>query len=477
MTSPSPASHDVDPVARRALTINLDERLYGTFAEIGAGQEVARWFFNVGGAAGTVAKTMSAYDMTFSDAIYGKASRYVSRERLDEMLDHEYRLLEERLGPGRGDRTCFFAFADTAAARSHHGGNECHAWLGVRFQASPRTPPNDFVVHARLLDGTSQRQQEAVGRLGVNLCTSAFYHHRDPSRMVETLLDDVGRDRLEIDHCELRGPSFARIDNRLLSLHLVRHGFTPAVLFAVDGRPVLASEGIRRKAVLVERGRFAPVTRMNLEMLESARTLFEDDSTRRAGPSETCPAILEVMEITMNNLRDGVAVAEADFLERVDLIAAAGRCVLVSDLGPFHRLAEYFAERAVDHTGIVLGIPLLRELFSERHYQDLDGGILEAFGRLFTQSVRLYVQPTRDPIDGRIVTVDSLHVAPHLRHLYRHLLENGFLRPLPCDEARLRTYSSEEVRSRIASGDPSWKELVDPAVAEVIERRRYFTGR
>jgi hypothetical protein len=465
----------IDPVARKALRINLDERLYGTFAEIGAGQEVARNFFNVGGAAGTVAKTMSAYDMTFSDAIYGPATRYVSVERLTEMLEHEFGLLQERLAAARGGTTCFFAFANTAAARSHHGGNECHAWMGLRFQTRPGEAPSDILLHTRMNDQTSPLQQEALGRLGVNLCTAAFYHWRKPNELVEALLEDIDRRRLEIDWLSLRGPAFndhatPPVDNRLVALQLVRLGFTPAVLFDEEGTPMLAADAIRRKAVLVERGRFAPVTRFNLEMLAGARQRFERDVTTDAA----CPAIVEVMEITMNNLRDRGMVDDADFLARVDLISAAGKMVLVSDLGPFHRLAEYLAERRVVRTGIVLGVPLLQEVFAEAHYRDLAGGILEAFGRLFTHSVRLYVQPTRDPLDGRVITAETLSVASHLRHLLRHLLENDFLSGIPHDEASLRTYSSEQVRARIASGDESWKDFVDPAVAELIEARRYF---
>lgn len=479
MSSPPLA---VDPVAEKALAINLDERLYGTFAEIGAGQEVARHFFRVGGAAGTIAKTMSAYDMTFSDAIYGQASRYVSLERLTEMLDHEFALLQERLATTRGSRTCFFAFADTAAALSHRGGNPCHTWMGLRFQTRPSEPPSEVLIHARMHDRSNQSQQEVIGQLGVNLCSAAFYHWKTPYRLVELLLDGIDLSRIEIDWISLRGPAFEEhatqaVDNRLLALHLVRLGFTPAVLFDAGGTPLLAADAIRKKAVLVERGRFAPVTALNLAMLADARRLFEEDlSTKEfttiahAGP----PDILEVMEITMNNLRDHGSVDDSDFLERVDLLSAAGKMVLVSELGAFHRLAEYLAEREVAQTGIVLGVPLLREVFGEAHYRELPGGILEAFGRLFTHSVRMYVQATRDLLDGRVMTADSLPVASHLTHLLRHILENRFLRGIPYDETTLRTYSSEQVRARIASGDLSWKDYVVPAVAELIESRGYF---
>jgi hypothetical protein len=463
----------LDPTAEKALAINVDGSLYGTFAEIGAGQEVARWFFSVGGAAGTVAKTMSAYDMTVSDAIYGKAARYVSRERVEEMLDHEYALLRERLDATRGDRTRFFAFADTAAARSFSGNNECHAWMAVRFQHASRAEPSDVILHVRMLDPTNARQQEAIGRLGVNLLHASFNGWREPRGMIERLLDDVGRDRLEIDWIMVRGPAFAAADNRLLCLHLVRIGFTPALLFAADGTPLLVSEAIRRRPVLVERGRFAPVTKLNLEMMALARERFAADAAA-ARPAAPAGEACEIMEIAMNNLRDRGQAGDEEFLARVDLLSAVGKMVLVSDLAAFYALAEYLAARNVERTIFVLGVPLLRELFNEGFYKDLGGGILEAFGRLFTKQVWMYVHATRDAIDGRVITAETLRVAPHLSHLLDHLRINGLIRPLSCDESRLRTYSSEDVRARICGGDPSWRELVAPEVAERIEKLGAF---
>jgi hypothetical protein len=420
--------------------------------------------------------------MTVSDAIYGKTQRYVSRERIEQMLDHEYDLLRERLDSVRGDRTRFFVFADTAAARSFKGGNECHAWMGLRFQHAVRSPTSDILLHVRMLDATNALQQEAVGRLGVNLTYAAFHHWQDPRALIESLLDAIGRERLEIDWIHMRGPAFGGIDNRLLSLHLVRIGFTPALLFDVDGTPLLASESIRKTRVLVERGRFAPVTKLNLEMMDRARACFEAEPAQPARQPATAPTgkpgeIREIMEITMNNLRDRGTAEDADFLARVDLLSAAGKMVLVTDIGAFHTLGEYLADRHVEQTGLVLGVPLLRELFNESHYQHLDGGILEAFGRLFTHRVRLYVHPTRDMLDGRVITADTVTVAPHLTHLLEHLRVNGLIRGLPCDESALRTYSSEEVRSRICSGDPSWKELVAPKVAAHIEQNGYFGAR
>ncbi len=458
----------LDPTAERALALNLNQDVYGTFAEIGAGQEVARWFFSVGGAAGTVAKTMSAYDMAFSDAIYGKAPRYVSLERVEEMLTHEFDLLRERLDTARGERTRFFAFADTASARSFSGGNDCHAWAGIRFQHAFRAEPSDLIIHVRLLDPTNPLQQEAVGRLGVNLTHAALNLWQKPFAMVDALLDEIGPARMEIDWISASGPAFKSTNDRVLTLQLVRGGYTPAVLFDSEGRPTLAAEAVRKKCVLVERGRFAPVTKLNLDMVARASAAFSSDGAHD---------IREIMEISMQNLRGDAQVTDADFLARIDLLAAAGKMTLVSAIGPFYQLVEYLAARHVSRSGLVVGVPLLRAIFDERHYHALPGGILEGCGRLFTNAVRLYVHPTRDSIDGRVVTVENLRVSPHLAPLLEYLRANGLLSGLICDESDLRTYTSDEVRARICSGDPIWKDLVVPEVAALIESSGCFGGR
>jgi len=237
---------------RKALTINLDEPRYGTFAEIGAGQEVARVFFQAGGASGTIAKTISAYDMTFSDAIYGKAPRYVSRERLGLMLDHEYDLLNERLSAQRGDRTTFFAFADTVAARNFKGTNEAHGWMGIRFQTEPGGPPSEVVLHVRMWDKENVLQQQALGIIGVNLIYGALYYTADPRKLVASLLDNLSADRIEVDMLKLSGPAFNNVDNRLMSLLLVQFGLTNAVMFGPDGDVLQPSEVLHHKAILVE---------------------------------------------------------------------------------------------------------------------------------------------------------------------------------------------------------------------------------
>src|SRR5256885_1528897 len=360
----------------KALRINLDPAKYGTFAEIGAGQEVARRFFRVGGGAGTIAKTMSAYDMTFSDAIYGRANRYVSRVRLQKMLDHEYDLLIERLDRKFGNEKTFFVFADTVAARSFKERNESHGWLGVRFQPQPRVQPSQIIIHVRLLDEANVEQQEALGVIGVNLLHGAFYD-RQPEKLISFLQQNLPPGRIEVDMMKFSGPLFQNVDNRLMSLQLVSQGLTDAVMFEADGETVQPAEVFYKKAILVERGSFRPVTYATNDMLDGARRVFlkhcdcsEDD-------------IIVLMEMTLENLGADGEVDHADFLARVDILRALGRTVLISKFGEYYRLAGYLFRYTTPAIGLVMGVPRLIENFSAKYYTNLQGGNLEAVGRKF----------------------------------------------------------------------------------------------
>ncbi len=255
---------------RKALTLNLDAQVYGTFAEIGAGQEVARHFFTAGGASATIAKSMSAYDMKFSDDIYGRCKRYVSIERLLQMLDHEYELLVERLMDTRGKDTTFFVYANTVAARNYQGTNECHGWMGIRFQLAPQCLPNDIMIHVRMLDNTTIAQQEALGIIGVNLIYGAFIYNHDYKVFIESLADNLGNARIEVDMITFKGPAFEHLDNRILSLQLVQQGLTNAVIFSPDGSVLQPSEVLYKKSILLERGSFRPITHINIDMITCA---------------------------------------------------------------------------------------------------------------------------------------------------------------------------------------------------------------
>ena len=460
----------------KALQINLDQRRYGTFAEIGAGQEVVRWFFRAGGAAGTIAKSMSAYDMAVSDAIYGKAERYVCRQRLEAMLEHEHRLNIGRLSEQRGATTSFFSFADTVSARSFRGGNECHGWMGVRFQSRPRDDDSEIIIHVRMLDGENALQQEALGIVGVNLLYGAFFLSSEPELLIESLVDGLTTKRIEIDMIEFSGIEFRQVDNRLMSMKLVQVGLSGAAMFDPSGTVLQPSEVLRRKNVLVERGSFRPVCHPNMDMIRCARENFARDlAAESAAGGHLDTDVVELMELTMRNLREeGGQVDRADFLARADMLAASGKTVLISDYFEYYRLAGYLGQHTKDRIGIVMGASSLRDLFEEKYYTALEGGILESFGRLFKNELRLYIYPLLDGKTGALRTAQTLEVAPHLRKLYGHLLDNGFIRQLEnVDEDCLRIFSRDALR-KLRTGDQSWEAMVPPEVAHVIKARRFL---
>ena len=455
---------------QKALQINLDPSKYGTFVEIGAGQEVARWFFRVGGASGTIAKTMSAYDMTVSDAIYGPCERYVSRQRLTAMLEREYGLLIERLAQKRGASTKFFVFANTVAARSYSSRKdmEAHGWLGVRFQTEPQGEPSQIIIHARLLDPENLQEQEALGVIGVNLLHAALYHHADPAALLDALLDNLTAERVEVDMVKLTGPAFAGVDNRVMALQLVQRGLTKAAMFLANGEVVQPADALYKKSILVERGSFRPVTKTTLDMLECATSLFVQE------PKVQGEDVTVLMEMTLKNLIDGDRIDPKDFLDRVDILAALGKNVLISNYGEYHRLAAYLFRHTKKMIGIVMGVPTLREIFEEKYYADLEGGILESFGRLFKNDLKLYAYPLREAKTGALITAGNLRVAPHLRHLYAYLIENRLIESLrDFDECCLPIFS-RDVLANIRSGDPAWEVMVPPAVAQIIKERKLF---
>ncbi len=456
---------------QKALQINLDATNYGTFAEIGAGQEVARWFFRVGGAAGTIAKTISAYDMTVSDAIYGRSERYVSRQRLQTMLDHEFGLMQERLNEKRGATTRFFVFANTVAARSYTRTDDCHGWMGIRFQSAPRSEPSDIIIHVRMLDRDNLQQQEALSIIGVNLIHGALYFNGDARAFIRSLLDHLTNERVEVDMIKFSGPDFARVDNRLMSLQLVQQGLANAAMFTGTGEVVQASEVLYKKSILVERGSFRPVTHVNIDMLKCARAHFIQE------PNVQGAEIVELMEMTLHKLTDGGEIDHQDFLDRVDILGALGKTVLISNYGEFHRLATYLFRHTKKMIGITMGVPTLKEIFEEKYYTDLEGGILESFGRLFKNDLKLYIYPYMDPATASVITAGNMRVAPHLRHLYAYLVENHFIQGLRDFNEAYLPIMSREALAKIRADDPSWEQMVPAEVAHLINQRRLFHSR
>ena len=456
----------------KALELNLAPQIYGTFAEIGAGQETANWFFRVSGTAGLVAKTISAYDMTMSDALYGRAERYVSAARLHAMLDHEYDILLERLGPKRAADTTFFSFCNTVRARGYQDSGECHGWLGVRFQKNPGDPPSDVILHVRLLDSRTIDQMEALGVIGVNLIHSVFHHRETLRTFVDSLVDNIERGRVEVDLLKFSGHGYDHFDNRLCALHLVESGLTEATMFLPDGEVVQPAETLYRHPVLLLRGSFDPVTNLHLAMLEQAQATFRGmlSDDERAGVVELC-------EISMHNLLRGPGIDPDDFIDRADALQALGKTVLVSSCAEFHRMAAFLNRCTRKPVGIILSIGLLNELFKAKWSENLAGGLLESFGRLFKEGVTLLVYPWKNRRTGELVTADNFLAPENCRHLYQHFAENGRIRGLACGDESLLAHTGRDVCRMILQDDEHWRSLVPASAWAMAERHARLHAR
>jgi hypothetical protein len=455
----------------KALHINLDTRTYGTFAEIGAGQEVAALFFKAGAASGTIAKTMSAYDMTFSDAIYGKeeSGRYVCESRLNKMLNKEYSLLEERLKAVRPPDTLFFAMANTVVCLNFKKTNQGHGWLGVRFQLEPNSPPNDLIVHVRMLDTDSALQQQAIGILGVNMVYACFYYNETPEQMMISLMDNLGPERIEIDMFKLSGPSFINVDNRLMALKLVKNGLTNAALFSPNGDVLQPSEVLYKKNILVTRGRFRPLTKINQDMFEKSFEQFKNDKSVQGEP------IIELAELTLANLRGGNdEINEKDFLDIIDILCSEGKNVLLSNYHEYYRLVTYLSQHTKLKIGIVLGMPSLSQIFNEEFYVNLKGGILESFAQLFSRNVKLYIYPALNKDNSPIISGREYQLPPNLIDLYEYLWVNDKIEDIQNPNIDNPGIYSDEVLKMIHDKNPEWEKHVPAHVAETIKEKHLF---
>lgn len=445
--------------------LNLDPAVYGTFAEIGAGQETTNWFFRATGAAGMVAKTISAYDMTMSDAIYGVADRYVSADRLEAMLSHEYAILLERLGPKRGKDTTFFSFCNTVRARGWNDQAECHGWIGIRFQMKPGDPPSDIILHIRLLDDRIIDQKEALGIVGVNLIYSAMRHRGHLKKFVDALVDNLPHGRVEVDLLKFSGNGYGFFDNRLCALQLVESGLTDATMFLPSGEVVQPSEVLYKHPVLLLRGSFDPVMKVHLQMLKDARPGF-----RELLAPEDRGREIELCEISMDNLLRGKGIDPVDFLDRADALQSLGKTVLLSRFAEFHRVSAFLNRCTNKPVGILLSIGLLNELFKAKWSENLAGGLLESFGRLFKQKVTLHVFPWKNRRTGELVTADNFRPPENCVHLYQHFLANRRILAIPCEDEELLAFTGRSVCRMILAGDERWHELV-PEVAWTMAER------
>lgn len=457
----------------KALAINLNPEIYGSFAEIGAGQDVAANFFKAGGSSGTIAKTMSAYDMTFSDAIYGaqQKKRYVSEERLLSMLNHEYGLLLERLAALRGSTTTFFAFSDTVSALNYNKTNEGHGWMGVRFQHAPNSEPNEVILHVKLQDNTNNRQQQAIGVLGVNLIYACFHYREAPLIFLLSLMDNIEKGRLTIDMIRFEGPAFSKVDNRLMSLHLVRYGFSDAALFGPDGKNMQPSEVLYKKHIAVLRGRFRPVINVHIDMLRSGVKQFLEE------PDVDKDNVVVITELTLQALKERDAdenadIDEKDFLDRVDVLCSLGQTVMISNFHRYYRLVSYLSGITKLKIGVILGYPNLEYIFSEQDYANLPGGILEAFSKLFSRNVKLYIYPTLR--DGQVINCVKFSPPAQQIDLFRYLLANDKIEDIRDFEESNLQIVPDAILFQIKNGIPGWEASVPAEVTQMIKERRLF---
>jgi len=453
---------------QKALEINLNDKIYGAFAEIGAGQEVARYFFQVGASSGTIAKTVSAYDKVVSDKIYGieGTGRYVCESRVYKMLDHEYELMVDRLDQERHD-TCFFAFADTIAAINYSKTIKGDGWLGIRFQLDSQGEPNDLVVHVKMLDNDNKLQQQAIGILGVNMLYACYTYHKDPEVMLQSLLDGLNG-RVAIDMVRLTGPDFEEVDNRWLSLMLVKHGLTEVAIFDAEGNNIHASEFLYKKYVMIVRGSFRPATLVNMDMIKSGFAQFRQDFNV---PSNKAYLLTE---ITLDNLRAEGKINEKDFLDRADLLGAMGQTVIISNCEKQQKLIDYLSDYKIQKLGLVIGVRELLNMMNDTYYENQEKSLLAAFGALFTQMVIYYIFPARQEGSGEVINCENLPVSEEIKFLYKHLLGSEQIKDIKGFNPDVLHIFSKQVLQMIENDEEGWERMVPSKVAALIKEKCLF---
>lgn len=454
---------------QKALQINLDKSIYGSFVEIGAGQEVARNFFKAGSASTTIAKTMSAYDRDFSDAIYGKEKdgRYVCKSRLEKMLDHEYQLLEERLDRVKYQNTKFFTYADTITTTNYSKTIQGHGWIGLRFQSSPDEKPSDFIIHVVLHDQDAKLQQETIGIIGTNMLHACFTEN-EPKEILKRIYDSLEKEQFEINMVEVIGPAFKDIDNRLLSLTLVKERMTNAVIFTPDGKNKQPSDILYKKNILTMRGSFRPVTKVNIDMLEKGLEKFE--VTNKVVKKD----IQILFEITLSNLKTEGEIDEQDFLDRADILCSLGYTVMISNYKKFYKIIEYLSQFTKSRMGLILGVDNLIDMFKEQYYRNLNGGIMEAFGIIVTRDIKFYLYPYKPNMEVELLNSNNIPIHPRVRDLYNYLHSNGRIKDLKYNADILGIFSKDILKKIKACKDGEWEHAVPQGVAEIIKERNLF---
>ena len=454
----------------KALRINLNTDIYGTFAEIGAGQETARNFFRSGAASGTIAKAMSAYDKDFSDAIYGieEDRRYVTQPRLKKMLGHEIDLMEDRLSRQKHPDKLFFSYANTVTTIDFAKKFKGHGWVGIRFQLDPLEAYNEIILHLRFKEIDARLQQETLGVLGVNLLYGAFYLNDNPKDLVKSFYDNLNSDQLEIDMINFSGPRFMYVDNRLMSLQLLKNGMTNAVMFGPDGNNLLPAQVLYKKNILALRGSFRPVTKVNMDMFEQSKKLFLAEKKVDKKNTQI------IFEITLSNLSAEGKINERDFLDRAELLCSQGQNVMITSFQQYFKLVEYFSEFTKERMGLAMGVYNLIQIFDEKYYRNLSGGILEAFGKLFYRDLKVYMYPYHDQESGDYITSENLKVHPRMKELYKFFKNNGRLLDIKDFDKEILDIFSRKVLKMIMNGEDGWEEMLPEGIAEIIKQKRLF---
>ncbi|MCP9199642.1 TonB-dependent receptor [Gramella sp. GC03-9] len=460
-------------IQNKCTRLNLNENIYGTFAEIGAGQETVRHFFRARNPKGTIAKTLSAYDKDFSDAIYGldPHNRYVTEFRLKSMLKYETGLIEDRISRVKHPEKLFFSYANTVATIDWAKKYKGHGWMGIRFQRKPKQEYSEIILHVQLHENSAAHQQISLGIMGVNLIYAAFYQSDNPTEIMHRLYDHLDSDKIEIDSINFNGPVFEHVDNRLMSLHLVKEGITDAVMFAEDGNNILPANALYKKNILTLRGSFRPVTNLNLDMFRTARRLFLDEETVNKDNT------VIIFEMTLNNLKDEGGIDEKDFLDRADLLCASGHTVMISNFQEYYKVVEYFSQHTKSQLGLVLGVDNLQDIFNEKYYRDLSGGILEAFGKLFFKKLKVYLYPILDEETGEVINSKNLKVHPRLKELYKFFIDNHRVIDIEDYDKEALKINPRRVHEMILERDEKWEEMVPDLTANMIKEKNMFRKR
>lgn len=461
--------HEILTAENKALKINLDPAIFGTIAEIGGGQEVAREFFRAGGASKTIAKSISAYDKNYSDAIYkSKSERYVSESRLIKMLDVEYSELVELLDDLRGKTSTFFAFANTVETINYKKNNKGHGWLGMRFQLKSQSQFNDIIIHTILHENDSILQQKTLSILGINLIYACFYYHNNIDEFLLSLMDNLSSDRLEINMLSVSGSDFESIDNRLLSVKLVKLGLTQVSVFDKNGEIQQPGDMVYNKNVMLLRGSFRPISFIELDMLDSGFKTFKNDVNFNDDSS------LILCEITLNNLMDDGEFHEKDFLDRVDLLNGMGQNVMISNFKEFYRLSAYFSQFNINQLRLIMGANILKRVIDEQYYDNLKGGILEAFGRLFGKHVKLYIYPYKHKLNGPFTTSKNIEIPSQLKYLFDYLLYNEKIIDIEAKKFEFEAYNNKKLSNMIKNNETGWENMVPKYISENIIKKGLF---